>query len=358
MLEPRRFGLLAALMSSIALAAAEPPAVVAPDGNGGKVPAPQTAENPKPVGERRAAELLKGVKVLRDVEYAKPDDRPVRLDLYLPEDATGPMPVIIWVHGGGWMLGSKTNCPALPWVKDGFAVASVEYRLTDRAPFPAQIHDCKAAVRFLRARAKEFNLDPKRFGAWGASAGGHLVALLGTTCGNAECEGANLGNAECSSGVQCVCDWFGPTDFLSYDSKQAEVSPMLIKLLGGKLSEKMDLAKLASPALHVKKPTEGKAAEFPPFLIVQGDQDPLVPDQQSRLLAEKLKEAGTPHELVIVPGAGHGFMGTQAKTEFQRVRDFFKKQLKVGAATPSAPTGRSPDPAAKAPTPAGEAKPG
>jgi acetyl esterase/lipase len=352
MLQLRRFGVLAALISSVALAGGEPP-VGASDDNGGKVPAPQTEAKPASPAQRRMAEMLKGVKVLRDVEYARPDEKPVRLDVYLPEDAKEATPLIIWVHGGGWQAGSKTSCPALPWVKDGFAVASVEYRFTDRAPFPAQIQDCKAAVRFLRAHAAEYNLDPKRFGAWGASAGGHLVAMLGTTCGNAECEGGALGNAECSSGVQCVCDWFGPTDFLSYNSTQAEVSPMLIKLFGGKLSEKQEVAKLASPALHIKKPAEGKMCELPPFLIVQGDKDPLVPDQQSRLLAEKIKEAGGEQQLVIVEGAGHGFTGEQLRTEFQRARDFFRKQLKVGAAA-AAPV----EPAAKGTAPASEGKPG
>lgn len=343
MLDVRRFGFLAALMCSVALGGTEPPAT-APDADGGRVAEAQARRG------GRAADLLRGVKAIRDIEYATPDGQPVRLDLYVPEGAKGPLPLIIWVHGGGWKMGSKAGCPALPWVTDGFAVASVEYRFTNRAPFPAQIHDCKAAVRFLRAKAKEYNLDPDRFGAWGASAGGHLVALLGTTGGNAECEGAELGNAEFSSAVQCVCDWFGPTDFLSYNADQAEVSGMLIGLFGGRISQKQELARLASPALHVKKPAGGDAVKYPPFLIVQGDKDLLVPERQSRLLAERLKDAGAENELVIVAGAGHGFMGDQARAEFQRVREFFKKRLKVDPPPL--------DPAAKAAGPSGEGKPG
>jgi acetyl esterase/lipase len=327
MLELRRIGLLAALLTSVVLA--EPPAA-APE-----APA-KPVETQAEARARRVADLLKGVASHRNLEYARPDDKPVKLDLFVPEKAKRPLPLVIWVHGGGWQQGSKEGCPALPLVKDGFAVASINYRLTDRAPFPAQIQDCKAAVRYLRAHAKEYNLDPERFGAWGASAGGHLVALLGTTCGNAECEGGSLGNAEHSSGVQCVCDWFGPTDFLTYPADMAEVSPMLAKLFGGKLSEKRELAKLASPALHVKKPEDGKKTTIPPFLIVQGDKDPLVPDAQSRELADKLKEAGVENELVIVEGAGHGFGEKEKAAEFARVRAFFKKcLLKASAAEKS-----------------------
>lgn len=261
-------------------------------------------------------------RVFMDLDYAQPDGKPVKLDLFLPKKSDAPAPVIIWIHGGGWQGGSKAICPARNWVRDGFAVASIQYRLTDRGPFPAQINDCKAAVRFLRAHAKEYNLDPKRFGAWGASAGGHLVALLGTSSGSKECEGAELGCADQSSAVQCVCDWFGPTDFTEYKAENADVAPMLVKLFGGKMSEKQELVKLASPALHVKK----EGASYPPFLIVQGDKDPLVPHEQSRELAAKLKEAGGSVELVIVEGQGHGF-GAHTARELNRVREFFLKQL-------------------------------
>ncbi len=286
-------------------------------------PPAATAPAPAPVASSSADGVPAGAdRIFMDLEYAKPDGRAVKLDLFLPKMSEKPVPVVIWIHGGGWQAGSKAMCPARGWVKDGFAVASVEYRFTDRAAFPAQINDCKAAVRFLRAHAKEYNLDPERFGAWGASAGGHLVALLGTSCGSAECEGAALGCAEQSSAVQCVCDWFGPTDFTEYKAESADVAPMLVKLFGGKMSEKQERVKLASPALHVKK----EGTKYPPFLIVQGDKDPLVPHEQSRLLAAKLKEAGGSAELVIVEGAGHGF-GADTAREMKRVKEFFVKQL-------------------------------
>jgi acetyl esterase/lipase len=300
-------------------------------------PARTTPPETKPAAsEPSGADSYKGIVVKRNVEYAKPDDKPVALDLYLPKTSDGPVPLVIWIHGGGWQAGSKNGCPAVPFVRDGFAVASVDYRLTDRARFPAQIHDCKAAVRYLRAHANEYNLDPARFGAWGASAGGHLVAMLGCTCGNAECEGSNLGNEKESSAVQCVCDWFGPTDFTVIKESANDpynVGAMLTKLFGGKMSEKQDLVKLASPSLHVKK-TQTPGMKIPPFLIVQGDKDPLVPMEQSRELSDKLKEAGVEQELVIVEGQGHGFLGDSRTTEFKRVRDFFVKQLKP--AKPSA----------------------
>lgn len=296
-------------------------------GEPGKAPvAPSDAKTGQPAaGDGRGgraspfAASLEGLKVLRNIEYATPDDKPVRLDLYLPENAKGPTPLVIWIHGGGWRQGSKAFCPAVPFCKDGFAVCSVQYRLTDRAPFPAQIHDCKAAVRFLRAHAKEYNLDPDRFGAWGASAGGHLAAMLGTSEGLKECEG-ELGCGEQSSKVQAVCDWFGPTDFSSLPPT-ADTAPMLMQFFGGRPSEKPHLSRLASPLVHVTK-------DDAPFLIVQGDKDLLVPEQQSRVLHEALKKVGVESELVIVKGGGHGFAGDQAREEFERVRAFFVKHLK------------------------------
>ncbi len=135
--------------------------------------------------------LPPGVKVLKDLEYGKAGGRAMLLDLYLPEKGNQPMPLIIWIHGGAWMSGSKDNpSPALRFTADGYAVAQVGYRLSQEAKFPAQIHDCKAAVRWLRANAQKHNLDSNKFAAWGSSAGGHLVALLGTSGGVADLEGS------------------------------------------------------------------------------------------------------------------------------------------------------------------------
>ncbi len=153
-----------------------------------------------------------GTTVHRNLEYVKGGHERQRLDLYVPEKADGPLPVIVWVHGGAWLTGSKEGGgPALPFVGKGYAVASINYRLSQHAKFPAQIEDCKAAIRWLRANAKTYNLDPGRFGVWGASAGGHLVALLGTSGDVKDLEG-NAGTDDQSSRVQAVVDWFGPTD--------------------------------------------------------------------------------------------------------------------------------------------------
>ena len=145
-----------------------------------------------------------------------------KLDLYIPQ-GSGPFPLVIMVHGGGFMMGDKAEGMGLAGVDKllaaGYAVASINYRLSGEAQYPAQIYDAKAAVRFLRANAATYNLNPTKFGAWGASAGGNLVALLGTTCGVAELEGAELGNADQSSCVQAVVDWFGPIDFLAMDEQ-------------------------------------------------------------------------------------------------------------------------------------------
>src|SRR5205085_165270 len=141
-----------------------------------------------------------------------------RLDLYLPEKAQGRLPVVVWIHGGAWRAGSKDHCPAVPLTAKGFAVASINYRFSQHAVFPAQIEDCKAAIRWLRANADKYHLDPDHIGAWGASAGGHLVALLGTSGNKKELEGKG-GNLEQSSKVQCVIDWFGPTDLLGLPKK-------------------------------------------------------------------------------------------------------------------------------------------
>lgn len=273
--------------------------------------------------------LPEGVEAKLDIEYARPDDKPQLLDVYWPKDAKGKLPVIIDIHGGGWTGGAKRPAYAVRWVKDGYAVVSVEYRFSQVAPFPAQISDCKAAVRWTRAHADEFHFDADHLGAWGDSAGGHLVALLGTSAGQKDLEG-DEGNAGFSSQVQAVCDCYGPADFLAFQSQQSpdakvradDPKSALSRLLGGPLPEKRDLAKLASPVTFVSKDSS-------PFLILQGDKDPLVRPAQSQELYEKLKNAGVDAELVIVKGGGHGF-GHRPDLD-QKIREFFDKHLKVGS---------------------------
>jgi acetyl esterase/lipase len=315
LLDRVRFALVLALL-------AVPPSVPAQEKSPEKARDKPKVEKPK-----AAPRVPEGVKALRDIEYV-PGGGPRRtLDLYLPEKAAGPLPLIIWVHGGGWSAGSKENCPALLYTRRGYAVASINYRLSQSAVFPAQIQDCKAAVRWLRANAKTHGLDPERFGAWGSSAGGHLVALLGTA-GDAKDLDGDGPNREVSSRVQAVCDWFGPTDLLKMDAQSgpnsrikhdAPASPES-RLIGGAIQENKEKAERANPIKYV-------GAGAPPFLIMHGDQDPLVPLGQSELLHEALKKAGVDSTLHVVKGAGHGF-GRDAAGKL--VEEFFDRHLKRG----------------------------
>ncbi len=269
------------------------------------------------VHHNRAAEKT----VEKNLVYASINNVDLKLDLYVPKKAEGPMPLVVWIHGGGWREGSKERCPALPLLRRGFAVASINYRLTDVAVFPAQIYDCKAAIRYLRANAKTYDIDPDRIGVWGASAGGHLAALLGTTNGNKELEGSIGNHLNVSSDVQAVCDWFGPSDFMTMPigKRQFKVGQdPEIKFLGGPISEKQELARQCSPATHVTK-------DAPPFLIMHGDQDPLVPLQQSQLLYDRLNAAGVDARLIVMEGSGHGF-GPDDKAG-QPVIEFFQRTL-------------------------------
>ncbi len=264
--------------------------------------------------------LPEGVKVVRDLAYVPKGHERQNLDLYLPEKADGPLPVVVWIHGGAWRGGSKDFCPGIFLVPKGYAVASINYRLSQHAVFPAQIEDCKAALRWLRAHASEYKLDPKRVGVWGASAGGHLVALLGTTGRMKELEGKD-GNLEQSSEVQCVLDWFGPTDFRGPTALSDNPKSVVAALLGGAPSKEKEKAALASPLAHVHK-------DCPPFLIMHGDQDKLVPLSASKRLAEALEKLNVPVTLVVLEGAGHGGEAFRSDETKQRIEAFFNQHLK------------------------------
>jgi acetyl esterase/lipase len=272
--------------------------------------AEQPPQRPAHFEARRAPALPAGTQALRDIAYVPNGHERQKLDLFVPPGATNPLPLIIWIHGGAWRAGSKENCPALRFLERGYAVASINYRLSQHAVFPAQIEDCKAAVRWLRAHAPEYHLDPDHFAAWGSSAGGHLVALLGTSGGVKEfAVGENL---NISSRVQAVVDFFGPTDFAQmskyslpnapFDHDAAD-SPEAL-LIGGAVQQNKARAAKASPLAYVSHDT-------PPFLIMHGNKDNIVPYQQSELLRDALKKAGVSVTLKIVEGAGHGFGGRE-----------------------------------------------
>jgi acetyl esterase/lipase len=270
-----------------------------------------------------------GTKVHTNLEYVPGGHERQRLDLYVPAKADTPRPVVVWIHGGAWMGGSKDGgVPALPLVGKGYAVASINYRLSQHGVFPAQVEDCKAAIRWLRANARTYNLNPERIGVWGASAGGHLVALLGTSGGAQELEGKD-GNADQSSRVQAVVDFFGPTDFLQMDAhslpgarlKHDPPTSPESRLIGGAIQENAEKVARANPIKFVTK-------DVPPFLIVHGEQDPLVPCHQSELLYAALKQAGGRVTFYKIAGAGHG--GPEFDTDMMRaaVQAFFDKHLK------------------------------
>ena len=264
-----------------------------------------------------------GVQVLRDLAYVEGGHERNRLDLYLPQKAEGRLPLIVWIHGGAWMTGSKEGCPAVWFSTRGYAVASINYRLSQHAVFPAQIEDCKAAIRWLRANAAKYHLDPDHVGVWGASAGGHLVAMLGTSGGVKELEGQG-GNLDQSSRVQCVVDWFGPTDLVTMAGGHNNPDSPESRLIGGPVQENQEKARKASPLTYVSK-------DSAPFLIMHGDQDKVVPPQQSRVLAEALKKAGVEVKLQMVEGNGHGGPGFSCPENRKLVEDFFAKHLRSGS---------------------------
>ncbi len=265
------------------------------------------------------------VEVVRDVEYGTGGGRPLKLHLLrprtLPKD---PMPVLVWVHGGAWIGGNKDSGLRMlaPFVQRGYLGATIEYRLSREAKWPAQIEDCKCAIRFLRAKAREYNIDPDRIGAWGSSAGGHLVAMLGLSADARDLEGAG-GWPQFSSRVQAVCDWFGPSDFLKMKDSPSRIDRTKptcpeAQLIGGALDAIPDKAAKASPVTYISK-------GVPPFLIMHGDKDDVVPFNQSEILHEALKKAGADTTFHPVKGAGHGFGGPEI---MKQVSDFFDKHLR------------------------------
>jgi acetyl esterase/lipase len=246
------------------------------------------------------------------------------LDLYLPRDKKlRPYRVIIWIHGGSWLGGDK-NSDVLParMLADRYAVASLDYRFTNEAPFPAQIYDVKAAVRFLRAHAKEYHLDPDHFLVWGTSAGGYLAAMLGTT-GNVKSMEGSSGWGNHSSRVQGVIDWCGPTDFNTAQSQAGPNAKMkwegpgtaVFNLMGGRM-DKESLAS-ASPVTYASK-------DDPPFLIMHGDQDDAVPWAQSQEFYERLRDAGVDANYHLLRGYGHAFA---APEHLQLAKDFIDRTL-------------------------------
>lgn len=245
--------------------------------------------------------LPNGVKTIRNVEYANPGGiRSLLLDLYLPtKDYDKPLPVVMWIHGGGWRKGSKENCPLIWLANEGYAVVSLGYRLIPEAKWPMPLDDSRAAIRFLRSNAGKYKLDPQRIVVAGGSSGGNLASITGVFDA--------LRDEAVSSQVQGVIDFYGASDALTMppnvpgpDKTDADLAKTnAARLIGGIVRDHPDLAKQMSPLYHVSKGD-------PPFLIIHGDQDKQVPLEQSERLHAKLKEAGVPSTLHVIKGAGHG----------------------------------------------------
>jgi acetyl esterase/lipase len=244
-----------------------------------------------------------GFTTISDIVYGRVGEYDLLLDLYLPSAPIRSVPIIIYIHGGGWAGLDKTWCPyAMRMLEQEYAVASINYRLSHQAPFPAQLYDCKAAVRWLRAYATEYHLDGDHIGAWGDSAGGHLSAMLGVTADHRELEG-DCGTPGVSSRVQAVCDWYGPASLqplalaMSELERQDEAS-WLARFIGGAPAGNEDKLKAASPVRYASKNAS-------PFLIMHGDRDTIVTLSQSIYLYEALWLAGADVELYVVRGGDH-----------------------------------------------------
>jgi acetyl esterase/lipase len=277
------------------------------------LPIDTTGQQPKPA-----------IQLESDVVFGKGGTTELKLDLAMPAQGEGPFPAIVCIHAGGWIGGRRQQMKETieVFARRGFVAISPDYRLAPRDRFPAQIHDCKAAVRWLRANAEKYRVDSSRIGVFGASAGAHLACLLGVTNKDDGLEGEG-GNAEQSSAVQAVVSFFGPTD-LTQDVWSKEVrANNLLPLLGGTFAEKGELYRKASPLTYA-----GKNA--PPFLFVHGTEDAIVPIKQSRDLAEKLRQAGASARLAPMEGAGNGqdWRGEQVRESLALMLDFFNETLK------------------------------
>lgn len=248
------------------------------------------------------------------------------MDLYQPKKVDGPAPAVLYVHGGGWTGGDKSDGAGLLFkeelVRRGYMMAAINYRLAPKFAFPAQIEDVKCAVRYLRANAAKYNIDPKRIGAIGGSAGGHLVSLLGTSDQSA---GWDVGeNSDQSSRVQAVVDMFGPSDLKAMLAGSSRPYALMIFNASGP----------DDPLLQKYSPVTYITPDDPPFLILHGDRDEVVPLEQSQILYNKLKAADVPVEIVVVKNAGHGFIPVGGDIQpsmlelVQMVVDFFDKYLK------------------------------
>lgn len=262
--------------------------------------------------------------IKRDIEYARVNGHALALDLYIPKSNIR-SPLIVWVHGGAWRSGSKANMPLTNLVAKGYSVASVDYRLSTEAKFPAQVHDIKAAIRFLRARGKEWGLPSEKIVIAGDSAGAHLAALVGVSNRHAELEGTVGDSRDHSSSVQGIISFYGASNLTTILSQSPPHGlsvrvPALDLLLGGQPEALPEVARLASPIFHVD-------ASDPPLLLLHGDQDPQMPIKQSYELRDAYESAKLPVQFAIVAGGVHGGKGFYDPERTETVEKFLRSSF-------------------------------
>lgn len=269
-------------------------------------------------------------KVISDVRYCTGGGKPLLMDIFIPvSPSKTPMPAVLWLHGGGWERGDKNgNSGALMLAAAGFVTASIFYRLSGESPFPADIEDCKCAVRYLRANATTYGIDPDHIGVAGASAGGHLAELVATADDKAGLEGDG-GWQNVSSRVQAASAYYGVSDFtVGAQEFEHHTGKVVLKLFRGNEKEKPELYKQASPIKHVSN-------DNPPLLLVHGDQDDLVPFGQSVEMTKAYERLGLEVEFIQVKNAGHDFeqvgpnpISPPINEIHQRTISFFKRYLR------------------------------
>ncbi len=293
---------------------------------------------PGPIGTISSEFLAVIKRKMLDIPYASLSPAQ-KLDIYLPDKGLGPFPVIVSIHGGAFMFGDKGDVQVLPMLEGlnrGYAVVSINYRLSGEAKFPALVHDMKAALRWIRAEAERWNFNPRKVAVWGGSAGGYLASMAGVSYNVPELEDLSLGNPGESCGVQAVVDWFGPTDFLKMDEQlraggfspspkdahNGECSPESL-LMGEQITLIPQRVKTANPETYI-------SADAPPFLIQHGTKDDTVPCLQSVNFAEKLAKDLGSHRVTLdlLEGARHGDAQFGSPENLDRVFAFLGKTLK------------------------------
>ena len=257
-----------------------------------------------------------------DLTFGKGGAAVLKLDLAMPADGAGPFPAVVCVHGGGWVGGDRKQMAQTirTLARRGYVAVSPDYRLAPHDPFPAAVEDCKAAVRWLRANAARYNIDPDHIGVVGFASGGHLACMLAVTDKTDGLEGTG-GNPDQSSRVQAAASFFGPTDLTAKDWGKDVATLNLIPLLGGTAEERPEAYRKASPLTYAGK-------ESAPLLLVHGAEDKMVPVGQSRRLYDKIAAAGGSATLIVVEGEGHGFRPEKLRECLAQMITFFDKQLK------------------------------